>query len=530
MHNLEKFRLRSLLLGSLLLSIATCPTVVLGQALQNGEEILSSIETGELASFDFNVASVGQVIVSVGETGTGFPAEPVLQVFDPDGVSIAINGGNSEALIQFTAAETGTFTAVVSEGQNNEPLEFRIRALAIASAEPLLINERDSAISNGQEVLSSIPLGTFAVFPIQVDAAGTVRVSVGETGAGFPAEPVIQVFDPDGVSIASNNGNSDASVQFTTLQIGTYTAVVSEGQNDEPLEFRIRALAVSSAEPLLINERDSEFSNGQELVSSFPLGTFAVFPIQVDAAGTVFINVGETGSGFPAEPVLQVFDPDGESIASNNGNSDAFVQFTTLQTGTYLAVVSEGQNDEALEFRMRALTVPSAGPLLINGRDCGISQGQGVVSSFPLGTFAVFPFQVDAAGTVTLNVGETGTGFPAEPTLLVFDPDGQSIASDSGNSEASIQFSTLTIGKYTAVVRDGQNDEAMQFSIVATGISEDLPSLTGDVNRDGKVDFQDISPFILVLSTGDFLAAADINQDGIVDFLDISPFISLLSS
>ena len=50
----------------------------------------------------------------------------------------------------------------------------------------------------------------------------------------------------------------------------------------------------------------------------------------------------------------------------------------------------------------------------------------------------------------------------------------------------------------------------------------------GDVNRDGSVNFLDISPFISVLSTGDFQAEADVNQSGAVDFLDISPFIEIL--
>ena len=55
------------------------------------------------------------------------------------------------------------------------------------------------------------------------------------------------------------------------------------------------------------------------------------------------------------------------------------------------------------------------------------------------------------------------------------------------------------------------------------------PILLGDVNCDDTVDFLDISPFIALLSNGDFLDKADIDQSGAVDFLDISPFITILS-
>ena len=56
------------------------------------------------------------------------------------------------------------------------------------------------------------------------------------------------------------------------------------------------------------------------------------------------------------------------------------------------------------------------------------------------------------------------------------------------------------------------------------------PSVTlGDVNRDGFVDFSDISPFIVLITNGNFQAEADTNQDGAINFLDISPFIALLT-
>ena len=53
--------------------------------------------------------------------------------------------------------------------------------------------------------------------------------------------------------------------------------------------------------------------------------------------------------------------------------------------------------------------------------------------------------------------------------------------------------------------------------------------LLGDVNRDGVVNFFDISPFIAILSAGGFQIEADIDMDLEVDFFDISPFIQILS-
>ena len=55
-------------------------------------------------------------------------------------------------------------------------------------------------------------------------------------------------------------------------------------------------------------------------------------------------------------------------------------------------------------------------------------------------------------------------------------------------------------------------------------------ALKGDVNLDGIINFLDISPFILALSSpGGAPAEADCNCDGIVNFLDIAPFINKLA-
>ncbi|MEM0492705.1 MAG: M14 family zinc carboxypeptidase [Candidatus Thermoplasmatota archaeon] len=63
--------------------------------------------------------------------------------------------------------------------------------------------------------------------------------------------------------------------------------------------------------------------------------------------------------------------------------------------------------------------------------------------------------------------------------------------------------------------------------------------ILGDINCDGAVNFGDINPFILALTSGEtayyqkypdgYYYTADINQDGYVDFGDINPFVRLLT-
>ena len=66
--------------------------------------------------------------------------------------------------------------------------------------------------------------------------------------------------------------------------------------------------------------------------------------------------------------------------------------------------------------------------------------------------------------------------------------------------------------------------------IVIESVTVSPTFVLADINNDRIVNFLDIAPFILVLSSGDFQNEADINRDGIISFLDISPFIGVLSN
>jgi hypothetical protein len=50
----------------------------------------------------------------------------------------------------------------------------------------------------------------------------------------------------------------------------------------------------------------------------------------------------------------------------------------------------------------------------------------------------------------------------------------------------------------------------------------------GDINQDGVVNLLDVSPFVELISTGEFQVEGDINLDGVVNLLDVGGFIDLL--
>ena len=58
----------------------------------------------------------------------------------------------------------------------------------------------------------------------------------------------------------------------------------------------------------------------------------------------------------------------------------------------------------------------------------------------------------------------------------------------------------------------------------------EFPTLLGDANLDGIIDFSDIPAFIAVLSSGDYQREADCDQNEVVDFADIPAFVGILTN
>ena len=94
-------------------------------------------------------------------------------------------------------------------------------------------------------------------------------------------------------------------------------------------------------------------------------------------------------------------------------------------------------------------------------------------------------------------------------------------------------------GTFGSVLVFGTNEPtsvSYQQHIISLAVG--APSMPGDLNCDGAVNFNDINPFVLALSDPNGYAAAypncnimngDVNGDGHVDFQDINPFVALLT-
>ena len=87
-----------------------------------------------------------------------------------------------------------------------------------------------------------------------------------------------------------------------------------------------------------------------------------------------------------------------------------------------------------------------------------------------------------------------------------------------------IYLQDLPAGTYHLKISSDTNKD---FGVAWRSTNSQL--LLGDVDRNGTVNFLDVTPFIILLTSGIYQYEADIDGNGTVNFFDVTPFIILLN-
>ena len=258
-----------------------------------------------------------------------------------------------------------------------------------------------------------------------------------------------------------------------------------------------------------------------------------VFDGGPDGTGTDFFdeaNWVDTETGMDPEP-----DTVNPVEVTNGLFSGGFIT-SDLTIGGEFAVVAEGVGDDVANIRMtNGLTLTLEDNATLNCQLLTANAGEeiNVVLSdnaeLTVERIARTAFDVSGAANVTF----TGVApeFENDTINLSLDWTG-TITTELPNGNRQDFIGPNGSALFNSATIDGVAATSIDFSSVSFGadIFHSIP-LRGDVNRDGVIDFLDITTFVALLnvSPNGFRAEADIHVDGVVNFLDIMPFVDVLT-
>ncbi len=277
---------------------------------------------------------------------------------------------------------------------------------------------------------------------------------MGEVNLASFFDPLVEIFDPSGARVGSATGGNGASVAFTAGRTGTYTAVLSDVGNDVENSYRVSLAvggAVSVADAAAFSLGNGEDRSGFTNYGDFDLATF-----EVDVGETVRFGFGEINPASFFDPLLEIFDPAGNRVATDTDDTGAAVFFTAATSGVYTAIFSDSFNDRENSYRV-TLAIPSRD---FEGEvdDSPVPNGGNVGGSLDYGDFDMWRFEADAGEAVRVGFGEISPASFFDPVLEVYAPSGAMVGSGVSSVGASVVFTATESGEYRALVYDSETD------------------------------------------------------------------------
>ncbi|MEO1059415.1 MAG: pre-peptidase C-terminal domain-containing protein, partial [Actinomycetota bacterium] len=350
------------------------------------------------------------------------------------------------------------------------------------------VNDEATTLTNAVPVAGEIAsLTDTDTYLIDATAGQQMIVVLGNL-TGIPFETTVEVFAPDGTSIALDADTTAMGNEITIESLpatGTYTIVVSETDGDALGEYIIVATLTDPViMPPPIGE-GTDLVSGQTVTGDIdPAGDQDLFFINAAAGDDLLINVRET-SNFFTNIEVSVFGPDNQLIDTFTAGAGLRAdQLSVSQAGRYTIAVSDNDDTFTGTYNVTATVIDSN----IDADNVALFSGQTEQGSLAAGDIDTFTIDAAAGDDLLINVRETSNFF-TNIEVSVYGPDSELI--DTFIAPAGIradQFNVSQAGTYTVVVRDNDNVFTGGYSITATVIdsnvdADNIPLVSGQTEQ-----------------------------------------------
>ena len=352
--------------------------------------------------------------------------------------------------------------------------------LALAFAFSHGVASAQGSLTNGANHSGSIALaGEIDIWTFTASANDAISVSIGEVlvGAVDPRfNPWIVLKDPNGVTLAGEQGALVANLDITASLTGTYTVEVRSYTVATGVGHYLLTLARTPGIFIVSpGDEGGPLANGANHPGTIHPGDLDLWSFTAAKDAAISVSIGEVlGGGVDPgfNPWIRVRGPDGTTLSSVQGALTALINVTAPLTGTYTVVVSSyTAASDAGEYLLTLAQSP--GTFVVPADDEGgpITNGANHPGKIHRGDLDQWSFTAAKDDNISLNWARCAwvkwtRGF--NPWIRLRGPDGADLGSVQGALIAAIDVKAPLTGTYTVVIAS---------YTVATGTGEYLLTL-----------------------------------------------------
>ena len=241
-------------------------------------------------------------------------------------------------------------------------------------------------------------------------------------------------------------------------------------------------------------------------------GQIDSYELSVAANQPIVVAAGELATSSFA-PSVTIRNPNGTVIATGSGSIGTLVRASATVAGTYRIEIGDEGNNDTGSYQLTAFTT---GLAQTDDDNAGaIESGRRRPSDISPGDLDVW--YVDSPGGQSLftTVADNAVGSPANPSALIFAPDGTLLAEGTNENGIILEAALSSPGRYCIVVYEGGADESGRYALSNVVLSG--PQYSGDpdaafldpgVTRSGDLPIGDLDAMPISGIGGQTIAAS----------------------
>jgi hypothetical protein len=204
---------------------------------------------------------------------------------------------------------------------------------------------------------------------------------VDQSGGGSSPACALELFRPNGTSVATVPGNTTCQILTTLDATGLFTARASEQGNDNLMTYSVQLERLIPFSPTAVSVNPGDALASLTLDPKGDADLFLFNGVNGDIVS--FRVTDEAGGGSSPGCVLELYGPDGALVAAVTANTTCLIDSTLTDTGLYIARIRETGDDNLMTYNLEYQCIlgscPTFYPLIIT------SSGAGTVTSNPIG-------------------------------------------------------------------------------------------------------------------------------------------------
>jgi len=440
-----------------LLTVLSSP-IYAQQPINYGEMFTASISIdGEVDTYTFTGIENEKVIIRLTEYSGSYPLEPSLELFDPTGSVLTSVSDGAQAEIKIILPRSGTYTIFASDVDGNDTGSYALFVQRMVDPGNTTVIGYGETLTAG--FASDGEVDTYSFTGYEGDQ---IIVRLTEYSGSYPLEPYVELFDPLGDSLTVYSDAAQAQIKFTLTAEGNYTLLVSDvypGDDTGSYSLFIQRLVDPG------NSTVIEY--GETLTAGFASdGEVDTYSFSGYEGDQIIVRLTEYSGSYPLEPLIELFDPNGDSLAVNSDVAQAHIEFTLTKEGSYTLFASDvypGDDTGSYSLFIQRLVNP--------GHRIKINFSETLASNFSSdGDVDTFVFLGGVEDSVIIRLTENSNSYPLEPFVELFSPSGEFLISASNATQAEIGIRLHEAGYYTILTSDSYpGDDTGNYTIFLFG-------------------------------------------------------------